>query len=264
MLRSVFGKSLWDQRRGIGIWTVAIAAVGVLYAAFWPVMDNPDMAAVLDAYPPELLEALGFTDITSPAGYLGATSYGILGPVLVLIFAAVLGSRAVAGDEESGRMDVLLAHPVERWQVVLQRAAAMVVAIALPVALLFVALVIASGPADFESIGAQNLAAASVHLGLLGLFFGTLALAVGAATGSRGLAWGAVALVGILTYIANTLGPSIDAISWSQSLSPFYYHSGGRPLVNGFQPDDAAVLAVASLVLVTVAVLGFQRRDVAV
>lgn len=264
MLRSVFGKSLWDQRRGIGIWTVAIAAVGVLYAAFWPLMDNPDMAAVLDAYPPELLEALGFTDITSPAGYLGATSYGLLGPILVLIFASVLGARAVAGDEESGRMDVLLAHPVERWQVVLQRAAAMLLAIALPVLVLFVALVIASGPADFEEIGAENLAAASVHLGLLGLFFGALALAVGAATGSRGLAWGAVALVGILTYIANTLGPSIDAISWSQSLSPFYYYSGGRPLVNGFQPDDAAVLAAAALVLVAVAVLGFQRRDVAV
>lgn len=264
MLRSVFGKSLWDQRRGIGIWTVAIAAVGVLYAAFWPLMDNPDMAAVLDAYPPELLEALGMTDITSPAGYLGATSYGLLGPILVLIFAAVLGARAVAGDEESGRLDVLLAHPVERWQVVLQRAAAIVVAIALPVALLFVALVVASGPADFEEIGASNLAAASVHLGLLGLFFGNLALAVGAATGSRGLAWGAVALVGVLTYIANTLGPSVEAISWSQSFSPFFYYSGGRPLVNGLQADDVAVLATASLVLAVLALLGFQRRDVAV
>jgi ABC-2 type transport system permease protein len=264
MLRSVFGKSLWDQRRGILIWTVAIAAVGVLYAAFWPLMNNPDMAAVLDAYPPEMLEALGMTDITSPAGYLGATSFGLLGPILVLIFAAVLGARAVAGDEESGRLDVLLAHPVERWEVVIQRAAAMAVALVLPVTVLFVALLVASGPADFESIGAANLAATSVHLGLLGLFFGTLALAVGAVTGSRGLAWGVVALVAILTYIANTLGPSIEAISWSQSLSPFFYYSGGRPLVNGFQADDAVVLMAACLVLLGIALVGFQRRDVAV
>jgi ABC-2 type transport system permease protein len=227
-------------------------------------MDNPDMAAVIDAYPPELLEALGFTDITSPAGYLGATSYGLLGPILVLIFASVLGARAVAGDEESGRLDVLLAHPVERWRVVLERAAAMATALALPIVALFLALLVAAGPAGFSSIGAGNLAAASVQLGLLGLFFGNLALAVGAATGSRGLAWGAVALVAVLTYIANTLGPSIDAISWSQNLSPFHYYSGGRPLVNGFQPADSLVLLVASLVLLGGAVAGFLRRDIAV
>jgi len=264
MLRSVFGKSLWDQRRGILIWTLAIAAVGVLYAAFWPLMRDPAMAAVLDAYPPELLDALGFTDITSPAGYLGATTYGLLGPILVLIFAAMLGTRAVAGDEESGRLDVLLAHPVERWQVVLQRAGAMVVAIVLPIVVLFLALLVAAGPADFTAIGANNLAAASVQLGLLGLFFGTLGLAVGAVTGSRGLAFGAVALVGVLGYIANTLGPSIDAISWSRSFSPFFYYSGGRPLANGWQPDDALVLLACSIVLVAVAVIGLRRRDIAV
>lgn len=264
MLRSVFGKSLWDQRRGILIWTLAIAAVGVLYAAFWPLMRDPAMAAVLDAYPPELLDALGFTDITSPAGYLGATTYGLLGPILVLIFAAMLGTRAVAGDEEAGRLDVLLAHPVERWQVVLQRSGAMVVAIVLPIVALFLALLVAAGPAEFTSIGANNLAAASVQLGLLGLFFGTLGLAVGAMTGSRGLAFGAVALVGVLGYIANTLGPSIDAISWSRSFSPFFYYSGGRPLANGWQPDDALVLLACSAVLVAVAVIGLRRRDIAV
>lgn len=264
MLRSVFGKSLWDQRRGILIWTLAIAAVGVLYAAFWPLMKNPDMAAVLEAYPPELLDALGFTDITSPAGYLGATSFGLLGPILVLIFAATLGARAVAGDEEAGRLDVLLAHPVERWQVILQRSAAIVIAVVLPIVALFVALLIAAGPADFASIGANNLAAASVQLALLGLFFGTLALAVGAVTGSRGLAWGVVAVVGVVGYVANTLGPSIEAISWSRSFSPFYYYAGGRPLANGWQPDDALVLLACSVVLVAVAVIGFRRRDIAV
>jgi ABC-2 type transport system permease protein len=264
MLRSVFGKSLWDQRRGIVVWAFALAGVGVLYAAFWPSMNNPQMRAALAAYPKELLDALGMTDITSPAGYLGATTYGILGPILVLVFASMMGTRAVAGDEESGRLEVLLAHPVSRWRIVVQRAAAMVVAVAMAVAALFVVMLLAAGPAGFSSIGATNLAAASVQLGLLGSFFGCLALAVGAVTGSRAFAWGAVALVGVITYFANTLGPSIEAISWSPDLSPFHYYSGGRPLLNGMQPGDAAVLAIAALVLVVVAVLGLRRRDIGV
>jgi ABC-2 type transport system permease protein len=264
MLRNVFTKTLWDQRRGILTWTLAIAAVGVLYAAFWPLMDNPDMAAVLDAYPPELLEALGMTDITSPAGYLGSTTYGLLGPVLIIIFAATLGARAIAGEEEAGRLDVLLAHPVERWQVVLQRAAAIGVALALSGVVLWIAMVVAAGPAQYESVGAENLAAATLQMVLLGLLFASVALMVGAVTGSRGLAWGITALVAILSYFANTLGPSVEAIAWTQDISPFHFFSGGRPLVEGWQPADALILAAASAVLVGLAVLGFRRRDVAV
>jgi hypothetical protein len=43
MLRNVFSKTLWDQRRGILGWSLGIAAVGVLYAAFYPSMANPDV-----------------------------------------------------------------------------------------------------------------------------------------------------------------------------------------------------------------------------
>ena len=264
MLRSVFGKSLWDQRRGIIGWSVAVAAVGVLYAGFYPSMNNPDMEAAIRAFPEGLLEALGMTDITSPAGYLGSTTYGILGPVIMVIFGGSLGVRAVAGDEDAGLLDVLLAHPVSRWTVVVQRAAAMVVAVGVAGAFLFVAMVIASGPAQFAELGIGNLAAATGHLVLLSLVFGALGLAAGALTGSRAIAWGIVASVAAATYLANTLAPTVDAIGWAQNLSPWFYYSGGRPLAEGFQAGDAAVLAVTALVLVGVAVLGLSRRDVAV
>jgi hypothetical protein len=153
MLRNVFTKTLWDQRRGIVIWSLAIAAVGVMYAAFYPLMRNPEMEAVIDAYPPELLDALGFTDITSPAGYLGGTTYGLLGPILMIIFAGMFGTRAIAGEEEAGRMDVLLAHPVGRGRVVVHRAAALLVAVGLAALVLFVAMLAVSGPAEVTEVG---------------------------------------------------------------------------------------------------------------
>jgi ABC-2 type transport system permease protein len=264
MLRNVFAKTLWDQRRGILIWSLAIAAVGVTYAAFYPSMTSPEMAAALDAYPQELLDALGFTDIASPEGYLGSTTYGILGPILMIIFAGSLGTRAIAGEEEAGRLDVLLSHPVERWQVVIQRAAALVVAVIFAGVVIFVAMLLVAGPAEMGEIPPGHLAAASLQLVLLSILFGCLALAAGAVSGSRGLTWGVVAIVGVGSYFANTLGPSIDAIAWAQNLSPFYYFSGGQPLVNGWQLGDAAMLGGVALVLVALAVVGFRRRDIAV
>jgi ABC-2 type transport system permease protein len=264
MLRNVFTKTLWDQRRGIVIWAIGIAAVGVAYAAFYPSMQSPEMAQVMEAYPQEFLDAMGFTDLTSPEGYLGGTVYGLLGPALVLIFATVLGARAIAGEEEAGRLDTLLAHPVQRWVVVVQRAAAMVVALVLAGVALLLAMVAISGPAAFASIGVGNLVAATLQLVLVALLFGSLALAVGALTGRRGLAFGIVALVAIVTYFANTLGPSVDALAWSREVSPFRYYSGGEPLRNGLQVVDSLVLVAGSVVLVALAVIGFRRRDVAV
>jgi ABC-2 type transport system permease protein len=235
-----------------------------MYAAFYPTLNSPEMVEFLEAYPREIMDAMGITDMTTPEGYLGGTSYGILGPILIIFVATSLGMRAIAGEEEAGRLDVLLAHPVTRWRVVVERAAAMLVALVLAGVFLLIGMVAMSGVAEFSSIGVANLAAASGQLVLLGLFFGSLALAVGAATGSRGLTIGVVASVGVLTYFANTLGPSVDWLAWSQDLSPFRYYSGGEPLRNGFQALDSLVLVVASLVLVAVAVVGFERRDVGV
>jgi ABC-2 type transport system permease protein len=264
MLRSVFGKSLRDQRRGILIWSLGIAGVGVMYAAFYPTLNSPEMIQFMEAYPKEIMDAMGITDLTTPEGYLGGTTYGILGPILIIMIAASLGTRAIAGEEEAGRLDVLLAHPVTRWRVVVERAAAMLVALVLAGLVLLVGMIAMSGVAEFASIGVPKLAAASGQLVLLGLFFGSLALAVGALTGSRGLTLGVVAMVGVLTYFANNLGPSVDWLAWSQDVSPFHYYSGGEPLRNGFQALDSLVLLGAALVLVALAVIGFERRDVAV
>jgi ABC-2 type transport system permease protein len=235
-----------------------------MYAAFYPTLNSPEMIEFMKAYPKEIMDAMGITDLTTPEGYLGGTSYGILGPILIIFVGASLGTRAIAGEEEAGRLDVLLAHPVTRWRVVVERAVAMLVALVLAGTFLLIGMVAMSGVAEFSSIGAPNLAAASGQLVLLGLFFGSLALSVGAVTGSRGLTLGVVTAVAVLTYFANTLGPSVDWLAWSQDLSPFRYYSGGEPLRNGFQALDSLVLVVASLVLVAVAIVGFERRDVGV
>jgi ABC-2 type transport system permease protein len=264
MLRSVFAKTLWDQRRSLLGWIVGITTVGVLYAAFYPMINTPEMLEALEAYPQALLDALGFTAITSAAGYLGSTTFGLLGPALIIVFAAVTGGSAIAGEEEGGRLDLTLAHPVSRWSVVIQRFAAIVVGMLVVCAVLAIALVAITGPAQLGEVGAANLFAASFQLALLGSFFGALALGVGAATGRRSLVVVVVAVVAVVGYFGNNLAPTIEGLAWLADLSPFQYYQGGRPLVNGLQVADAAVLTFAALLLVALGGTFFDRRDVAV
>jgi ABC-2 type transport system permease protein len=263
MLRNLFTKTLWDQRRSLLAWAIGLAAVAVMYSAFYPSIRNPAMAEALKAYPQAIMDALGFQEMTSPEGYLGATVFGIIGQIVLILFTVGAGGRAIAGDEENGTLDFLLAHPISRTQVVLQRAAALAVATLVLAVAVFLAVLAVSGPAEL-SVSAGRIAAMAAHLALLGIFFGTLALCVGAATGRRAVALAAAAGVGVVTYFANTLAPQVKAIAWLQDLSPFYYYSGGRPLANGLQWGDAAILLAAALVLTAVAVVTFNRRDVAV
>jgi ABC-2 type transport system permease protein len=264
MLRSVFGKTLRDQRRALLGWTIVIAAVGVLYAAFWPLMVTPEMKAAIEAFPPALLDALGYNDLTSSAGYVGSTTFGLLGPALVIIFAAAMGGSAIAGEEESGRIDLTLAHPVSRWSLVLQRFAALVVAMLVACGALAVALIAISGPAQLDDIGTANLAAASLHLAMFGISIGAVALGVGAMTGRRSLVYAAVAIVAVGGFLANNLAPLVDEIAFLRDLSPFRFYSGGEPLKNGLQVADLGVMAAVSAVLVLVGGFVFDRRDVAV
>jgi ABC-2 type transport system permease protein len=227
-------------------------------------MEGPAMTSALEAFPPELLDALGYSDITTAAGYVGSTTFGLLGPALIIIFAAATGGSAVAGEEESGRLDLLLAHPVSRWSVLLQRFGALVVAMLIACAALAIALVAIAGPAQLDDIGPANLVAASLHLALFGIFFGALSLGVGAASGRRSLAWVAVAIVAIGGFLANNLAPMVDEIAWLRDISPFHFYSGGSPIRNGVQIVDALVLIVASAVFVATGGALFDRRDVAV
>ena len=145
MLRNVFTKTLWEMRRALLGWTIGITTVGIFYAAFYPAIRTPEYEEMMETFAPELMEALGFAAITTPAGYLGSTTFGLLGPILVIVFATGFGTRAIAGDEDSGKLDLLLAHPVSRWEIVAQRFGALIVASVGISLVLFVGLVAVSG-----------------------------------------------------------------------------------------------------------------------
>jgi ABC-2 type transport system permease protein len=264
MLRSVFGKTLWDQRGLLLGWTIAITAVGVGYAAFYPAVNSPQYLEMLEAFPQGVLDAMGFADVATAAGYLGSTTFGLLGPALIIVMAAGVGGWAVAGEEETGRLDLTLAHPVSRWAVLTQRFAALVVGMLIVCAVLTLALLAISGPAELGEIGPTNLAAGGLQLALLGTLFGALAISVGAATGRRALVYAVVAVVGVVGFFGNNLAPSVEGLAWLRDVSPFHYYSGGLPLRNGPQILDAAVLVGSSIVLIVGGGLRFDRRDIAV
>jgi ABC-2 type transport system permease protein len=128
----------------------------------------------------------------------------------------------------------------------------------------YLVLLAMSGPAKTSAVGPGYLAAATVQLALFGICVAALTLGVGAATGRRAIAIGAGTAAAVLGYFGNNLAPQVHGLEWVRYLSPFFYYSGNKPLVNGVDPGYSAVLLGAAVLLVAAGLALFRRRDLAV
>ncbi|GAA1761586.1 ABC transporter permease subunit [Streptomonospora arabica] len=264
LLHDIFGRFLMDSRRGIVGWMIGVGAVTALYSSFWPSMRETDeaMQAFVQQMP-QLAESMGWSDLSTAEGYLGSTVFGLLTPILVTIAAIAVGTRAVAGEEEEGGLELVLAHPVSRYRVFLQRFAALAVFVALLGATVWVVLV-ALGPALDLGIAVARIAAAALATALIGFSYGAAALALGAITGRRAYAMGGAAVLAVVGYLGNTFALQQEQLEWLRFLSPFYYALDPEPLVNGVDAGYTAVLAAIPLVLAALGTAVFARRDVLV
>ena len=135
----------------------------------------------------------------------------------------------------SRSLDLLLSTPLTRTQIVRDKAIALLVAMVGLAAFLFVVVVVIGRPFDL-TVPVGNVAAACVMLLLLGLAFGSLALAVGCATGRKTWAYGVTGVVAVATYILNVLAPTVSALAWTRPASPFRWYLEPDPLTTGLHP----------------------------
>jgi len=107
----------------------------------------------------------------------------------------------------------------------------------------------------------SGLASICTMLTLLGIAFGALALAVGAATGRSRWATGVTAGAAVAGYVIQSFLPLSPRYADGAAVSPFHYYLGSDPLTQGMPWADAAVLLALSLVLVALAIPLFDHRD---
>jgi ABC-2 type transport system permease protein len=184
----------------------------------------------------------------------------IAGPIAILVVTIVMGARALAGEEESNTMGLLLGNPITRAHLIVEKTIAMVVYATAVGMATFLGTWVGTLLVGTE-VTAAGLASTSALMTLMGLLFGGLALAVGAATGRSRLANWVATGVALVSYFVFSFFPLSEAFApWAQ-LSPFDLYLGSDPLTNGMAWGDAAILVAIFLVLVAISVPLFQRRD---
>ena len=255
-------------RRGMAWWSIGLVGLATIQLGVYPtVRDESDLSQLIENYPDVLKDLFGFGgagfDYTSAEGFLGAELFSLIVPLLLIVAAVSAGARAFAGEEEQGRLEVLLSFPVSRRQVVLEGLLAMVVEVA-TLGLVLTATLWAGAQVVGMHISAVHLAAAGVSAVTLAVGFGAIALAVGSATGRRGTALGVAAALAVAAYLVKSLAALVPWLDGIQPATPFHHYSSADPLGAGFSPAHLAALLAVVAVAAVAGLVMVDRRDLTV
>ena len=250
-------------RRAAIIWGVSLAAIVFLTVAIWPAFrGSTSVSQVMDQLPEGVVKAFGLEGFGTPAGFLRGNLYDFFIPLLLAGAAVGFVNSLTAGEEDSGRLEMILAQPVKRHGVFAGRAFAAFACVAL-ITLLTSVVQFASDAIFDLQIGTDRLLATLILCGLLALLNAGLAIAVAGLTGKPALVLG----IGLLAVVGGCFAAALLPLSGSLAefahVSPWDWAFSGDPLVNATEIWRYLALGVPAFAMAAVGVWAFGRRDLA-
>jgi ABC-2 type transport system permease protein len=220
--------------------SAAMFLMGLMIGPMYVLIDDA-LVGLSDQLPETMLALFGGGDMGTAEGFYQIEIFGLMAPIAVMVATVAIGARALAGEEERRTMGLLLANPIRRSSIVIEKAWAMVLAGFLVGFAVFAG---AAGGSLLGGLGMDmgHLAATSLLVTLVGLVFGALALAMSGAGGRVSVAvYGAIGSA-LALYVMNAFLQLSDSLAGFARWSPFYYYLGSDPLLNGMHWGHGALL----------------------
>jgi ABC-2 type transport system permease protein len=267
-LGSVFGKQLRDS--GLAIVVVGLALGGVILATasqvaleFDTVESRRGLAMQMQMLPPLFQGLLGEPiNIETLGGFISWRTLGAM-PLLIGVWSITALSGTLAGEAGRGTLELVLATPVSRRSLALQKLFAHVVALAL--ALLIAGVLIWLSTVLFAVLPGDEASLVTVLAELaytfaVALLFGGVAFAAGALL-SRGVAAGAGGAALFGAYMINGYADLVPGFDILRLGSPFYWATQHRPLAGVSDWPAVALILALAVAIGLLGVVLFQRRD---
>jgi len=257
---------LWRRRLTVLWWSLGVLALDALLAAAYPtVRGNSELDTTFAGLPPAVQASLGLNaanTLTSPIGYLNSQYFANLLPILLLVFAIGLAAWSIGGDEAAGSLELLLANPVSRVRVALERAGALIVLLGVLACVAALGLVLLAPLTGLnKDLGWDRIVAAVTATGLLALVFASVTYAIGAATGLRPLATAVSATLAVALFAIEGLAEQVHVLRPIRDASPWHWLLSTDPLRNGLLWQAWVLPVVVSVVLIGLSTSVFARRD---
>ena len=261
-MTTIWRYTLLRLRGEIVGWGLALAAfaliVTLLYDTALQMRDQ--LEQLLNTLPREIMALVGSLDtVFSPAGFLDARFFTFL-PLMLGIFATIVGSGLIVNDEENGTLDLILAQPVRRAQVYLGRWLAFMTALGGILLIAWLGLWLGTGVSSLKLNGLEALQPFA-SLFALTLWFGGLALMLSLILPSRRLAASVSSLVVLASFFVNILSSISPELRGLSARLPLAAYQGGKA-INGLDMSQFLGLLLVSIGFAVIGLWLFQRRDI--
>jgi len=261
----IFRQTLVRFRAQIIGWGLGIAALGLILVVFYDVFmeQQADFMQMIESYPPEFLAFFGgdATSLATTEGYLGMYGFSML-PVIIGIFAVLAGSGLIASDEESGRLDLLVAYPVSRSGFFFGRVIGLLVATLGVTVLGWLGFAILIGGSSLD-VSSAEMALPFIPLAMQSLIYSALALLLSLMLPARRLAAMGAGLVLVASYLLSSMSFLSEGLEAVARFLPYAYFQGSEAL-NGLNYGWLAGLLAVTVVFTGLGWWLFARRDIRV
>ncbi len=258
-----FRQTLLRRLRGqiIG-WSVGLAVYSLMMIALFPSVRELDVGVYLEIFPEEMM---AFFDmlllLDTPAGYMDTYYFSYMTLILGIFFIGA-GAKLLVGDEESGTLDLILAHPISRTGLLLGRSLGLAVATALILAVSWLAWMLPAAQVGMDLTWIQFLRP-FVDLFAQLMVFGALALLLSMALPAGRLAGMAAGAVLVANYLLRGVANLDERVEAVIRYTPMHYYQGGAA-VDGLNWSWVGGLLLAAVILTLGAWGLFQRREIRV
>jgi len=263
-MRTIFRYTLRRFRGQILGWGIALAVFGVLLVSMYDMIaaEQKQFQELLNVYPPEISAFMGdLSSFATPEGFISLEFFSLM-PLILGIFAVLTGSGLLVSDEENGRLDLIMAHPVSRATLFLGRLLAFVATTVAILVIVWLSLVV---PMTWSSM---DIGWGRMWLPLLSLLaelllFGTLSLLLSMVLPSRRMAATTGGLLLVASFFITGLAKINENLEPVAKLSPLNYYQA-QDAFHALNGAWLAGLLGSAVVFAALAWWRFWRRDIRV
>ncbi len=261
----LFLQELRFRRNGIIGWGLALCFFPVTYVGVYPSFAD-QMAGFQDIMDLAIYQALGIS-MASFEGYMASTVTNLV-PLILCIYAVLNGTGTLAGEEDDGRLELIVALPIPRWQIVAVKAVAIAISL-----LLILGIVSVASALTLASISSQVQTAVTpfeLFVRLMESWPLTMAVAVismflGAVSPNRRTASLLATFIVLASYLGNNLTGMINSLERIEPIFLFrYYEATAEALEVGQATGNVLTLLLIAAVAFALAILAFQQRNITV
>lgn len=262
MFKNVLRKTLYEKRWTVILWSIGVIAMAMLMMSFYHSFSQGGFDEVLKNVPKSFQGLIGdIASLKTVPGYVSQEVFALRIPLLTLIMGIILFSGLLAGDEADGTLQTLLAQPVSRLKLFIQKYLAGLVISFIICAMSIIGVVVGLFLIH-EHMSIVRLFQSAVGVWLLTVLFGTVGFALGAITGKKGMAGSFAGLFTFGTYLITSFVNNVAWLKTIEKISPFHYYNSPAIAQYGLRASNVLIMAGSTLILLLISLVVFLKRDI--